>query len=160
MSCHVNYGCIMIPFFSQVHESTVNSSGLPHLSVSETKLVRYPELLPEYLNSVNDNILLIDTHRQWLKKCSVFWEWMVRTWWYIISSATLRGTPLSRHSHFLFLKRYGRLPSPVCLKLLRLASSFWFEIPTLLPICKMFLWVLRSIVIKISFTLSLFLWLY
>ncbi|XP_021925044.1 uncharacterized protein LOC110832394 isoform X4 [Zootermopsis nevadensis] len=61
---------------NQVHESTVNSSGLPHLSVIETKLVRYPELLPEYLNSVNDNILLIDTHRQWLKKCSVFWEWM------------------------------------------------------------------------------------
>ncbi|XP_021925042.1 uncharacterized protein C14orf80 homolog isoform X2 [Zootermopsis nevadensis] len=65
-----------VTFANRVHESTVNSSGLPHLSVIETKLVRYPELLPEYLNSVNDNILLIDTHRQWLKKCSVFWEWM------------------------------------------------------------------------------------
>ncbi|PNF21615.1 hypothetical protein B7P43_G12573 [Cryptotermes secundus] len=65
-----------VKFATKVHESTINCCGLPHLSVSETKLVRYPELLPVYLDRISEYVVLMDTHKQWLKKCHVFWEWM------------------------------------------------------------------------------------
>ena len=62
----------------QVHEGSTNASGLPHLSVSETMLIHDSKLLPNYLSQVGDKCALIEAHRQWGKKCHVFWEWMVR----------------------------------------------------------------------------------
>jgi len=75
----------------QIHKSTINSSGLPHLSVSDTKLVRYPELLPEYLDNVKESSMLMETHMLWRRKCHVFWEWMVRNWYYIIYASFTEG---------------------------------------------------------------------
>ena len=62
----------------QVHEDTRNASGLPHLSVNETMVIYDRTLLPNYLSQVSDKCALIETHKQWGKKCHVFWEWMVR----------------------------------------------------------------------------------
>ncbi|KAJ9591545.1 hypothetical protein L9F63_001899 [Diploptera punctata] len=61
---------------TKVHEGTTNVSGLPHLSVSETLLIRNPKLLTDYLSQVSEKYLLIETHKLWGKKCHIFWEWM------------------------------------------------------------------------------------
>ncbi|XP_069689726.1 tubulin epsilon and delta complex protein 1-like isoform X2 [Periplaneta americana] len=65
-----------VAFTNKVHEGSSKSCGLSHLSVSESKLVRYPHLLPEYLKTVSETSALIETHQQWQKKCHLFWEWM------------------------------------------------------------------------------------
>ncbi|XP_034233071.1 tubulin epsilon and delta complex protein 1-like [Thrips palmi] len=60
----------------KVHEATAGSSGLPHLSVFETKLVRDPELLKQWMPKLSKLNDLLTTHSKWLKKKSAFWEWM------------------------------------------------------------------------------------
>ncbi|PSN50767.1 hypothetical protein C0J52_05963 [Blattella germanica] len=60
----------------RIHKGSINASNLPHLSVSETNLVQNPEMLSAYLGQVNNKISLIETHKQWGKKCHIFWEWM------------------------------------------------------------------------------------
>lgn len=59
-----------------VHEATAGSSGLPHLSVFETKLIRDPELLNEWMPRLSQLNDLLNIHSKWLKKKSAFWEWM------------------------------------------------------------------------------------
>lgn len=60
----------------KVHQATAGSSGLPHLSVFETKLVRDPELLNQWMPKLSKLNDLLTTHSKWLKKKSAFWEWM------------------------------------------------------------------------------------
>lgn len=60
----------------KVHEATAGSSGLPHLSVFETKLVRDPDLLKKWMPNLSKLNELLSVHAKWLKKKSAFWEWM------------------------------------------------------------------------------------
>lgn len=60
----------------KVHQATAGSSGLPHLSVFETKLVKDPDLLNQWMPKLSKLNDLINAHTKWLKKKSVFWEWM------------------------------------------------------------------------------------
>ena len=62
----------------QVHEATAGSSGLPHLSVFETKLVKDADLLNKWMPKFSELNDLLNIHVKWLKKKSVFWEWMVK----------------------------------------------------------------------------------
>lgn len=112
---------VWIVFFLQIHKSTINSCGLPHLSVSETKLVRYPELLPEYLASVHENSMLMETHMLWRRKSHVFWEWMVRAWRYVILCLGFKGKWFSFQDVFI-QNIYSNIKHSLCC----LIVTVWF----------------------------------
>ncbi|XP_067012857.2 uncharacterized protein [Anabrus simplex] len=61
---------------AQVHKDSLNSCGLPHLSVADTRLVHDTQLLSSSLDRLKKDAELFHTHKYWRKKNHVFWKWM------------------------------------------------------------------------------------
>ncbi|XP_047115145.1 tubulin epsilon and delta complex protein 1-like isoform X1 [Schistocerca piceifrons] len=66
----------MISLVSKVHQSTATITGLPHLSVVQTRLLKDPEKYASELQEIKRLALVIETWKQWLKRSTLFWEWM------------------------------------------------------------------------------------
>lgn len=66
----------LINLVSKVHQSTTTVTGLPHLSVVETRLLKDPEKYTSELKEIKRLALVIETWRQWLNRSTLFWEWM------------------------------------------------------------------------------------
>uniref|UniRef100_A0A1B6E399 Tubulin epsilon and delta complex protein 1 domain-containing protein n=1 Tax=Clastoptera arizonana TaxID=38151 RepID=A0A1B6E399_9HEMI len=61
----------------KIHEGTIRSNGLPHLSTFEAKLIQDPSLVSVFLAEVDHCKLLLESYSKWKKKNHNFWEWMV-----------------------------------------------------------------------------------
>ncbi|XP_043258928.1 uncharacterized protein LOC122401063 [Colletes gigas] len=71
---------------SKVHAASIDTSALPHLSVSELALIKHIATSSKsalsgedktYLKELSDIGTLLDIHMKWLKKEYIFFEWMV-----------------------------------------------------------------------------------
>lgn len=71
---------------NRIHAASVNVNGLPHLSVSETALIKRVSTTNKNALSNEDKIYikelstiasLLDVHMKWSKKKHMFFEWMV-----------------------------------------------------------------------------------
>lgn len=86
---------------SKIHTASVEVCGLPHLSVSETALVKRISTTnknalsnedKKYIKELSTIASLLDIHMKWSKKKHIFFEWMVN------------GRNLILYSHILSYK--------------------------------------------------------
>ncbi|XP_043276677.1 uncharacterized protein [Venturia canescens] len=75
-----------IELMTKIHAASLNTCGLPHLSVHEVALAKksFGKSTPDYsksdeksLKDLNSTATMLETHMRWIKKQHVFHDWMV-----------------------------------------------------------------------------------
>ncbi|XP_024946603.1 tubulin epsilon and delta complex protein 1 isoform X2 [Cephus cinctus] len=74
-----------IKLTAKVHATSINASGLPHLSVSEMALTKRlsvqnkdtPLKDEQILHELHNLAVMLDTHAKWNKKKHIFFDWMI-----------------------------------------------------------------------------------